>query len=368
MRKYLVILILPVFFTCCKKQGENIIWERSYGTGQAVTVKTTGDSGFVSVGAEGGNQYLLVTDINGNKKAEYKPATRGVLTGVAVADGYYIACGSRDGKLSVSRIDPSGMLVWDTAFVSTFGVEYVSLCQTGNDSFLAIGSADPDSSVKSLAGLSFISFDGNGSVSNRTDTLYSADSYIAVKGIAADNSGNIYMAITRNGTSGKLKASVTKYNSSLQKLWEKELYNNPVFGAASEAIALDDEANPVIAGRTEMQVSTGIQNNAFVARYFYTGDSTQKSYLEYANSGVSVRGDATGQFMVLNMNCLIVNILDLRMKISGIIRTFRACDSKTTDISGKCLDITSDGNIIMAGSKGSGFYLAVKSSSALSTI
>jgi hypothetical protein len=183
-----------------------------------------------------------------------------------------------------------------------------------------------------------------------------------------DNSGNLYLALTRKGTSGKMKAMVTKYNIDLQKIWERELYNNPSYNAASLSIVLDENNNPVVSGRTEVASGEGIADNAFVARYFFSGDSVQKQYLEYVNSGPSVIDDGTGQFMALNMRCLIINIMDNRMKISGIIRTYSSCDSKTTDAFGYSFDLASDGNIIIAGSKGNGYYLAVKSSSALSPV
>jgi hypothetical protein len=231
---------------------------------------------------------------------------------------------------------------------------------------MAVGSADPDSAYKTSSGLSFVWFNGTGNITQKRDSLYS--SYVAVRSVVTDNSGNIYLALTRGSTVGKMKAEVSKYNSDFQKLWEKELYNNPSYSAASLNIMVDEEGNPIVVGRTELPASTGKENNAFVARYFFTGDSIQKKYLEYANAASSVISDGTGQFIVLNMKCLVVNIMDQNIKVSGIIRTYNSCDSKTTDAFGYSLDLTGDGNIIIAGSKGGGYYLAVKSQDALSSV
>ena len=60
-----------------------------------------------------------------------------------------------------------------------------------------------------------------------------------------------------------------------------------------------------------------------------------EKYLEYANSGTSVRLDESGQPMMLNMNCFIVNILNPDDgSSSGIIRTYDVCDSNNTDVLG----------------------------------
>ena len=94
-----------------------------------------------------------------------------------------------------------------------------------------------------------------------------------------------------------------------------------------------------------------------------------KKYLEYANSGSSLRLDKSGQPMMLNKNCLIINILNSEDgSASGIIRTYNACDPNNTDAFGLSIDMNYDDNILMAGSKGGGYYLAIKSSLAQSPV
>ncbi len=367
MRKVLFILFIPLLLQGCKKSTENILWEKSFGTGRALIVRNVGDTGFVSCGEMDGKQYLIFTDKSGNKKFEYKSDQPGLLTSVIPLQGYLIIAGSTGEKLTLGAIDFSGIPVWDTVVNSSFPVEYSVIRPNGGENFLAVGSADPDSAVRPNSGLSFLWFDASGNISQKQDLLYLSD-YVAARDIVTDNGGNIYLAFSRAGASGQMKAEVTRFSSTLQEIWNKEIYNNPSYGAASLGIVLDDQNNPVVSGRTEMQVSTGKENNAFVARYFFKGDSIQKCYLEYANSGASVINDGAGQFMVLNKNCLIVNIMDQNMKVKGIIRTFSSCDAKSTDAFGYSLDITGDGNIIMAGSKGNSFYMALKSSSALSPV
>jgi len=214
-------------------------------------------------------------------------------------------------------------------------------------------------------GLSFVWFDYNGNVTQRKDSVYT--SYIAVMDAATDNSGNIYLATSRQNGSSTL-ASVAKYTSYLYKQWEKPVSNNQAFGAASLSIILDGPDKAIVAGRTEMQVSTGKEDNTFVARYFFSipKDSISKNYLEYANSGTSVIKDGAGQYLVLNSRCNVINILDQDFKPAGIIRTYSSCDSQATDIFGYSIAPDPSGNIIIAGTKGGGYYIALKSSTALS--
>ena len=97
-------------------------------------------------------------------------------------------------------------------------------------------------------------------------------------------------------------------------------------------------------------------------------DSLTKKYLEYANSGSSVIQDGTGQIIILNMRCLIINILDQDLNVTGIIRTYSSCDSQNTDTFGYSMDITGDGDAVIAGSRGNNYYLAIKSLQELSPV
>ena len=103
---------------------------------------------------------------------------------------------------------------------------------------------------------------------------------------------------------------------------------------------------------------SGSSDNTFSAKLDNAGTVKWKKYLESSNSGSSVRIDENGQLLMLNHNCFIINILNpVDGSAAGIIRTFDACDAKNTDAFGQDFDINYDGNLIMAGSKGGGFYL-----------
>lgn len=367
MNRVILFIITATALVSCSKTTENIIWEKSFGKGKALFVQATGDSGIVSCGEMNGKQYLLFIDEDKNTVMEFKSENRGLLNDAWTGDNYFITAGSTGGKMFLARIDNNGTAVWDSIFNTGFRVDNTSLCYLGGDQFLAVGSANPDSLHTGSIGLSFVWFDQTGTVAQRKDSVYT--SYIAVMDAATDNSRNIYLVTTRQNGSSTM-ATITKYTSYLYKQWERPVSNNPAFGASGLSIILDGEDKPVVAGRTEMQVSEGKEDNTFVVRYFFSMpvDSISKHYLEYANSGTSIIKDATGQYLVLNSRCNIINILDQDFKPAGIIRTYSACDSQATDVFGYSLSLDPSANIIIAGTKGGGYYLVIKSSTALSPV
>jgi hypothetical protein len=364
-------LIFPIFvllvFSSCKKSGDNIIWEKSFGTGTAMFIKATADSGMLSCGEAGGKQYLIYLDKNRSKVTEYISSDNGLLSSAWYSKNCIIAAGSSEGKMVLMRLDNEGNKLKDTIFSTTYYIDRTSMCYLGNGELLAVGSANPDSSDMGATGLFFVWLDTTCTVSNHKEILETT--FIAANDFVTDNDGNIYIATTRKSASGKPKAGVAGFNNLLQKLWETELYNNPDFGAASLDIELDNSGNVYVSGKTELSVSSGTANNSFIASLTGNGGVRWKKYLEYANTGSSLRLDDSGQPLVLNMNCFIISILNSDDGSSaGIIRTYNVCDSNNTDAFGLCIDLDRDGNILMAGSKGNGFYLAVKSSLAQSPV
>jgi hypothetical protein len=366
MNRAFFILIISTLFYGCSKVNEKNLWEKTFGTGKAIYVKNMADSGTVSCGVLDGKKYLLVLDQEKKKISQFKSEDDGIYTSLLIEEGAFLTGGISGSRMNLSKIGINGDLLWDTVFTTTFDIGHTSLCNIGNGEFLAVGSASADSLTSSSTGLCFVLFNSSGDIISRDDKPEIA--YIAANDIVADNSGNLYLALTRQGTGIKQKATVAKYNNQFQKLWEKELYNNPAFGAASLGLAVDNSDNLLITGRTELQVSSGIEDNTFVIKYMPGSDSLTKKYLEYANSGSSVIQDGTGQIIILNMRCLIINILDQDLNVTGIIRTYSSCDSQNTDTFGYSMDITGDGDAVIAGSRGNNYYLAIKSLQELSPV
>lgn len=367
MNRVFLLIIVAAALSSCSKTTENIIWEKSFGHGRALFIQATGDTGIVTCGESDGKQYLLFLDAEKNTVLEYRSDNNGLFNDAWTGENYFVTAGSLGGKMYLAKIDNTGALVWDSVFNTSFRIDNTSLCYLGGGEFLAVGSVNPDSLYSGLPGLSFVWFDYNGNITQRKDSVYT--SYIAVMDAVTDNTGNIYLATSRQNGSSTM-ATVAKYTSYLNKQWEKPISNNQAFGAASLSIILDGPDKPVVSGRTELQLSTGKEDNTFVARYFFSipEDSIRKEYLEYANSGTSIIKDGTGQYLVLNSRCNIINILDQDFKPAGIIRTYSSCDSQATDIYGYSIALDPSGNILIAGVKGGGYYIALKSSTALSPV
>lgn len=367
MKRLLFPICVLLVFSSCKKSGDNIIWEKSFATGSALFIKAMADSGILSCGEAEGKQYLLRLDKNRNKVTEYKSSDPGLLSSAWYADNCLIAAGSTQGKMILMRLDREGNILADTTFSTTYNIDRTTICYLGDGELLAVGSANPDSSDIGATGLFFVWFDTALTVSSHKEILETA--FIAVNDLVTDNEGNIFIATTKRSGSLKPKAGAVKFNNLLQKLWETELYNNPSFGAASLDISLDNSGNVYVSGKTELSVSSGTVNNSFIASLTSGGGVRWKKYLEYANTGSSMRFDDSGQPMVLNMNCFIISILNPDDGSStGIIRTYDVCDPANTDAFGLCMDQDWDGNILMAGAKGGGYYLVIKSSLALSAV
>jgi hypothetical protein len=361
IRLILVLILFSLLTFSCRKSNNEFIWERSYGTGVALFTKATLDSGVVACGELEGRKYLVRLDKKRNKVAEYKSSSQGLFNSVWFDTSCYIAGGSSEGKMLMARLDHNLNLVWEKTFSKSYYMDYTSVCYTGNGTFIGVGTSSADSTKAGSNGLLFVWLDTAGTITNQKEIM--GASFISAKDVLVDNSGNIYIALTRNNTGNKPKASVAKFSNQLQKLWETELYNNPQFGAASLGIKLDNIGNIYISGKTELSSADGILNNSFVASLTNTGSVRWKKHLEDSNSGMSLALDNTDLIFMINTKCFIINILNPEDgSASGRIRVFSVCDSYKTDALGFSLDFNNDGNLLLAGSKGNSFYLALKPS------
>ena len=355
-----MLILVLILLSGCKKITNNPVWERSFGTGTAMFVRATADSGIISCGELGGKPYLIKLDRNKNRVSEYKYNDEGLFTSAWFNNDLSIAAGSSKGKMLISCLDNQSNLLWDTTFSSSYYMDYSSVCYLGNGNLLAVGSASPDSSNSGVAGLYCVWFNTAGSITDKKEIKES--SFISANKVVTDNSGNIYYALTRKSAGSMPEfATVAKYNSVLQKQWETELYNNPSFGASSRGICLDNTGNIYVSGKTEIPVASGSNDNSFSVKLTNDGIVKWRKYPENSNSGSSVIIDENGQVLMLNHNCFIISILNpVDGSATGTIRTFDVCDSKNTDTFGQDFDIYYDGNLIVAGSNGGGFYLGLK--------
>ena len=361
MQRLIQVFILIILLYSCKKSESDFIWEKTYGKGEALFIRTSSDSGFVAGGEIGGNPYFIRLNKTRSLLVDFKAEYPGLFSSVWFDKSGYIAGGNTGGKMLLMRFTSDGSKMWDESLDAGFRIDYTRLCYTGDGNFLAVGTASPDSSGSGATGLFLVRFDTTGQVTIQKKVEES--SFISANGAVVDNTGNIFLALTRKAAGAKPKASVAKFNNQFQKLWETELYNNPGFGSASLAIKLDRSGNVYVAGKTELSGTGGVLNNSFMVSLTNTGSISWKRYLENSNSGASFVFDDMENLMILNKNCFIINILNHEDgSDAGIIHAFSLCDSFNTDALGADLDLDYAKNILVAGSYGGSFYLALKSS------
>jgi hypothetical protein len=364
MKSLIPVLILIILFSSCKKIKSDFLWEKSYGSGEALFLKESADSGFISCGVVDDKPYFIRFDKNRNQKIVIRGENPGLFSSAWFDTSGYVAAGNSGGKMLLMRYSPGGKVLWEKSIDGGFNIDYTTLKYTGNGTLLAIGTASPDSSASGATGILFESFDTTGLII--TEKKIDETSFVAANDAVIDNEGNIFIALTRKDAGSKTKASVAKFNNLFQKLWETELYNNPSFGAACLAIKLDAAGNVYVAGRTELSSADGNLDNSFlVSLSDKDRDNIRwKKYLENSNSGMSVIFDSDENLMMLNMNCFIINIInpDDGTEARGRIRMFDSCDPYSTDAFGADIGINYDKNILIAGSREGSFYLALKSS------
>jgi hypothetical protein len=365
MKRLIPVLVLITLFSSCKKSKSagDFIWEKSYGTGSALFISTLPDSGLIACGQSDGKPYLVRLNKTMDKVLDFSSDEQGLFSSAWCDTSGYVIGGNASGKMSLSRYDTGGNKLWEKSPDAGFYIDFTNIFYTGSGQLLAIGTASPDSVNSGATGLLFIRFDTTGQIIAQNN-LTEPDFISATKS-AIDNDGNIYLALTRKSGSSESTAGVAKYNDQLQKLWETDLYNNPDFGAASRAIILDASGNIYVTGNTELSTADGKLNNSFVVSLTNSGSIRDgwKKYLENSNEGSALLFDNAGGLMMLNRNCYIVNILspDDGSDI-GKIRMFSVCHSDDTDALGEDFSLDYENNILVAGSLGGSFFMALKSS------
>jgi hypothetical protein len=258
---------------------------------------------------------------------------------------------------------PEGNMLWEKLVDGGYYIDYTNMFYTGSNSFLAIGTASPDSTRTTGAELLLVRFNKTGQITTEgriRDTLFAV---VTANKAVVDNEGNIYLALTKKKSiTSKTKASVAKYNSDFQKLWETELYNNPEFSAASLTIKTDASGNIYAGGKTEVASKDGKLDNSFIASLSNSGKLRWKKYTEISNLASSLFFDGSGNLMMMNKNCFIINTMNPADGTeTGRIQMLSVCISKNTDALGSDFGINYENNILIAGSLGGSFYLALKS-------
>lgn len=366
MKKVFTVFIILSFLLSCKKtEKSDLIWEKTFGNGEAYFIKTSADSGITACGQTDGKPYFLRLDKDKKAVIDFTYGSKGIFSSVWSDNSGYIAGGSSGGKILLAKYNPEGSLVWEKSPDAGFRVDYTTLFYTGNGNLLAIGTSGPDSLSTGATGIYFIKFDTTGHILLEKK-IPAAVSFYSVKA-ETDNSGNIYLPVTRKTTGSKSKACVVKYNADLNKLWETEIFNNPSFSSACYAIIPVASGKVYVSGRTELPVENGTVSNSFIvclnSNGSFSADWKEKKYPEYSNEGYDIVFDKSGNLLMLNRKCMIINYLNpADGSNTGLIRTFSLCVPENTDAFGNDLVTDHNDNLLLAGSLGGNFYLGIKAS------
>lgn len=352
-------LFLLLVFSCKREPDDFLIWQKSPGRGSAFFISSTPDSCVISSGTLNNRAYLTKLSKSKDLKMEFISESDGLFSSVLYNASFIFAAGSSEGNMLISRHAHDGHQDWMKTFDPGFKIDITTLLNTGEGSFLAIGSASADSLYDGTSGLLFVRFNSEGEITLNKQLPES--SYIAANNAVMDADGNIYLSLTRKNEASATRASVAKYNSDLNKLWETELYNNVNFGASGRGLLADNNNNILVTGKTEVSKESGILEETYLASLSVNGNINWKKYLENSNCGASLLSDEAGILYLLNKNCFFINMLNSDDGTdSGRIRIFDACDPYTTDAFGMGFATDYDGRILVAGSRGGNYYMALK--------
>ncbi len=360
MRRSFIFTAFLLLLFSCKKEKNDFIWEKSFGSGHSYFIESSADSGLISCGIVDNNPFLLKLDKNKNSLVEYQSDREGLFSSAWADTSCYVAAGSSEGKMLLSGIDREGNMLWDTLITASFDINITLLSYYGNGDFLAVGTSFPDSTDTYNTGIFFVKFDTTGTITETKEVPEGA--IFSVNKISVDASGNIFMPVKRKLANKKTEASCIKYSPDLNKIWETVLFNNPDFGAESLDIIAGEDGNIYVSGDTELSIEDGLLLNSFLASVTSSGSINWKKYFEKSNRGNALIFDANGLILMLNSNCFIVNVISPEDgSETDRLRIFDICDPYNTDAIGADFDLNYEGNLIIAGSLGGNFYLAQKS-------
>lgn len=356
-RTLIPFLVLITLFSCSKQENELFTFEKTWQSGSAEDVAVTADSMYLIAGNAQGFPFIIKVNRSGSRIMEYISDLSGSFTSVIGDTSGYYACGYSNGDIIITKVKPDGSKVW-SVLIETFAntANAVILKKTDN-SFLVSGSCDADSLDSDTFDLVEVDREGNVLSEKQIQPGYN----IAVSDIAYEVSGNLFLAIAKNVTGSKSKASVAELTPDGNFLWETELYNNANFAAACLSIAVGDNGNIYLTGRTELKIEDNTLENSFLASVGQDGNVIRKEYLENSNRGVDLVFDDLDRVHMLNRNCFIINILGLTLDSDeSRIRTFEVCDPYQTGAKATSLKINPENDYILCGSKSGKVYYALR--------
>lgn len=355
----LLSLIILVALISCNRESEDFLWEYSGGAGSAFFLAVTPDSGYISAGAIDGKPFLMKSNRSGRRVFSYASDMPGHFKTVWSDTAFFLAAGGSEGDLFLSMLDRDGNLVWEKKVEASITVSEVFLFPGEYEGeIIALCGTGPDEPQDAISGLMKVSFDTTGSIGSVTTR--NEPSFFRVSGAVNLTDGGYMLASTESAGTSKPVAAMRRVSNTLSNSGNRtELSNNPAYSAASLDICRAGAGEFLVAGRTELASGGNLFNNSFVSMVRSSG--AWKKYPENSNEGIALWYDGHGLVYLLNRNCFIVTVLstddgsDYRR-----LRIFNACDSYDTGAAAEAFVVNHDGNLMIAGTRGGRYYLALK--------
>lgn len=360
-RKILMVALTVLIMASCNREEEDFLWEYTAGHGTALFLAATPDSGYISAGEVDGRAFLLRGKKTGSRLWSYHSEAEGAFRAVLSDTAWCVAAGGSGSELIITRVDNAGVLVWEKRVASEIGITEVFLFRGESDGeIIALCGSGPDDSPELVSGLMKVVFDTSGAI--LSEITRNESDFFRISGAVMNADGGFQVAATKATGTAKPKAVAIKVSNTLATIRERELANNPSYGAASLDVCSSGSGGSIVSGRTELVFSETLLVNSFVAALNPAGEVLWKKYPENSNEAAAVlsRGEE-GLVYVLNRNCFIVNILnETDGSENRMIRFFNACDSYDTAREAESFIVTWNGNLLIAGSNSGKYYLALK--------
>ena len=355
MKQFSILILFLLLVSGCKKQSQDpFLWDKELGNGQFTCVVGTADSLFAVCGEENGSPVLFIMTRKGKVEGKYTFQDSGSYTSVLADTGGYYVAGMSGSDMIIQRLTTGLQEKWiarETLPVNSGKV--ILVAETGS-TILAVVSAEVSDYDAGASPLILLRADTAGLVTESKEI--NGANFNSVSGMSLVN-GSIYLAVTTGVPGGKSKATVLKFSSGFNQVWETALFNNPAFGAGTLSLTVDNSGIVMVSGFTELPASPDPVVNSWAASLSDAGALLWKSYLEVSNYGQAVLM-SDGNVTILNRNCQIINFLDPVDGLqNGRKRLFDACDSYNTGVKGWSMTEDYSGRYLVAGERSGKLYL-----------
>ncbi|HLP75257.1 MAG TPA: hypothetical protein VK155_20305 [Bacteroidales bacterium] len=352
-------IFIALLSACSKEEKDFLLWQVSRGSGEAFSVNVS-DSGFYACGSLDGSAYFILYDNDRKQLLDLKTGLNGMFTSAWFDRSSYILAGRENRRMFLQRYNPDGTIAWQRTLDGSYNIDQADLFYLGNNTLLAVGSADADSLSAGDNGILFLKFDTAGNIISRKDIT--GTGYVSARA-DRDAQGNIFLALTRQSAGSRSRSAAAKYNSDFNLLWETDLFNNPAISSSSLSVKKTGD-RILIAGRTELPSGSGTVLNSFIVSLDNNGNLSSgwsKKYPEAGNEGPSLAPDKNNDIVMLNRRCMVLTRIGANDGlVSPLSRTFDVCSAESTDVFGNDAKVMNDGNILLAGSVGGKFFVGIR--------